>query len=90
MTERRFRVDISPAAGRQLRRLPPGDAARLRAPILALAMDPRPPGVSKLAEIDFWRVRVGDMRVIYAIDDEALVVVILWVARRSESTYRRP
>jgi mRNA interferase RelE/StbE len=90
VTERRFRVDISPAAGRQLRRLPPGDAARLRAPILALAIDPRPPGVSKLTETDFWRLRIGDLRVIYAIDEAALLVVVLRVARRSESTYRRP
>jgi mRNA-degrading endonuclease RelE of RelBE toxin-antitoxin system len=43
----------------------------------------------KLAESDFWRVRVGDLRVIHAIDDGANLVVVLKVARRSESTYRR-
>jgi mRNA-degrading endonuclease RelE of RelBE toxin-antitoxin system len=37
----------------------------------------------------FWRVRAGELRVIYAIDDEAEVVVILQAARRSESTHRR-
>lgn len=89
MTERRYRVEIAPAAGRQLRRLPPGDAARLRGPILALAFDPRPPGVAKLIDTDFWRLRSGDLRVIYLIEDAERLVVILRVARRSESTYRR-
>jgi mRNA interferase RelE/StbE len=89
VTERRYRVEISPAAGRQLRRLPPGDAARLRAPILALAIDPRPPGSAKLRDSEFWSVRTGQLRVIYAIDDAERLVVILRVARRSEGTYRR-
>jgi mRNA interferase RelE/StbE len=83
------RVEIAPAAQRQLRRLPPGDAARLRGPILALAIDPRPAGAAKLARTEFWRLRIGDLRIIYAIDDSADVVVVLKVARRSESTYRR-
>ena len=89
MSEGSHRVELAPAAQRQLRRLPPGDAARLRGPILALAADPRPPGVAKLAGTDFWRVRVGDLRVIYLIDDPDGRVVVVRVARRSESTYRR-
>jgi mRNA interferase RelE/StbE len=86
---RGYRVDLAPAAQRQLRRLPPGAAASLRGPILALGLDPRPPGATKLAGTDFWRVRVGDLRVIYAIDDDKALVVVVRVARRSESTYRR-
>ena len=89
MSESGRRVELAPTAQRQLRRLPPGDAARLRGPILALAIDPRPPGVVKLAGTDFWRLRVGDLRIIYFIDDAANLVVVLRVARRSESTYRR-
>jgi mRNA interferase RelE/StbE len=82
-------VDLAPAAQRQLRRLPPGSTAVVRAPILALALDPRPPGSTKLSGTDLWRLRVGDMRVIYAIDDAISLVIVLGVARRSESTYRR-
>ncbi len=88
MTDRR-RVELAPAAQRQLRRLPPGDAARLRGPILALALDPRPSGASKLTDTDYWRLRVGDLRIVYLIDDDAGLVVVLKVARRSESTYRQ-
>lgn len=89
MSEGRYRVDIAPAAQRQLRRLPPGDAARLRGPIQALAMAPRPTGAAKLTGTDFWRIRVGDLRIVYLIDDEDRLVVVLKLARRSESTYRR-
>ena len=61
----------------------------MRGPILALAIGLRPPGAAKLAETQFWRLRVGDLRVIYSVDDAASLVVVLKVARRSESTYRR-
>jgi mRNA interferase RelE/StbE len=83
------RVELSPAAQRQLRRLPPGDAARLRGPILALAHDERPPGAVKLVGTDFWRLRIGDLRVVYLIEPSTNLIVVLRVARRSESTYRR-
>jgi mRNA interferase RelE/StbE len=83
------RVEIAPAAQRQLRRLPPGAASRLRGPILALGLEPRPPGAVRLAGSELWRIRVGDLRAIYAIDDSARLVVVLRVARRAESTYRR-
>jgi len=89
VSEGSFRVELAPAAQRQLRRLPPGVAASLRGPILALGLDPRPPGAAKIEATAFWRLRVGDLRVIYAIDERAGLVVVLRVARRSESTYRR-
>lgn len=88
MTAARYRVEISPAAAGEIRRLPPGDAARLRGPILALAIEPRPLGVAKITGSEFWRLRVGELRIVYLIDDDANLVVVLRVARRSESTYR--
>ena len=89
MSEGGYRVEVSPAAQRQLRRLPPLDAARLRGPILGLAIEPRLPGVVKLAGSDFSRLRVGELRIIYLMEDASRLVVVLKVARRSESTYRR-
>lgn len=86
----RYRVDLSPAASRQLRKLPPGDAARLRGPILALALEPRPAWSTKLTGTDLWRLRFGALRVVYAIDDAEQLVAILRVARRNESMYRMP
>ena len=89
MNDAPWRVELAPGAQPQLRRLPPGDAARLRGPILALAIDPRPPGVAKLAGTQYWRLRVGELRVVYVIDEPRRLIVVLKVARRSESTYRR-
>jgi mRNA interferase RelE/StbE len=85
----RYRVDLAPAAQRQLRRLPPGDAARLRTPILALRFEPRPPGAVKLTGTEVFRLRAGELRLVYAIEDDERLVVVLRVARRAESTYRR-
>jgi mRNA interferase RelE/StbE len=88
LTERRGRVVLGPAAQREIRRLPPGDAARLRGPILALGIDRRPPGSRKLSGTEFWRLRVGELRIVYMVEGDGTVVV-LRAARRSESTYRR-
>lgn len=84
----RYRVELAPAAQRELARLPPGTAAQLRPPILALALNPRPVGVVKLTATDFWRMRIGTLRIIYSVNDAARLVVVLRVARRSERTYR--
>jgi mRNA interferase RelE/StbE len=89
VSERPWRVELAPAAQRQLRKLPPDATARLRGPILALARDPRPATAARLAGGPFWRLRLGDLRIIYAIDEDRRLVVVVRVARRSESTYRR-
>jgi mRNA interferase RelE/StbE len=56
--------------------------------ILALADDPRPPGCTRLRGRNDWRIRVGNYRIVYGIDDERRVVEILRVAYRSD-VYRR-
>ena len=89
MSRRPYDVELAPAAQRELRRLPPGDAARLRGPILSLAFNPRPPGVVKLTGSELWRLRIADLRVIYFVDEPERQVVVLRVARRAERTYRR-
>ena len=89
MTERSpYRVELSRNAQRQLKRLPARDAAALRGPILALGWVQRPPGATRLPDRDYWRLRIGELRIIYAIDDKRLLVIVLRVARRNEQTYR--
>jgi mRNA interferase RelE/StbE len=63
---------------------------RLAGAIELLAIDPRPPGAAMLrgGVRQRWRVRIGDYRVIYAIEDAELVVLVLRIAHRSE-VYRR-
>jgi mRNA interferase RelE/StbE len=54
----------------------------------ALAIDPRPPGAARLAGRDNLRVRVGDHRVVYAVDDLDGLVIVARIAHRRE-VYRR-
>lgn len=80
-----YRIELSSAARRQLRRLTPGMQARIRTRIDALAEDPRPPGCEKLAAgRGEYRIRVGDHRVIYEIHDEVLLVLVIEVGHRRE------
>jgi len=61
---------------------------RIDREILRLKEDPRHAGAVKL-ERNLFRVRSGDGRVIYAVFDQARLVQIARIARRSEKTYRR-
>jgi mRNA interferase RelE/StbE len=85
-----YTVRISPAAQRQFRALPTGVQDRIQPKIDALAQDPRPPGAKKLAaETELYRIRIGDHRVVYAIQDDALLVRVLAVGHRSDIYKRR-
>jgi len=61
---------------------------RIGKAIDALAADPRPPGAVKLAGHDDFRIRVGDYRVVYAVDDTERLVLFARIAHRRE-VYRR-
>lgn len=88
-----LRVELTPAAVRQLRRLRGVEALGLRGVILALGEDPYPSGSGKLAGSDLWRLRVridgAPWRVVYQVREESGVVVVARIARRDEATYRR-
>ena len=72
-----------------MRSLPRAAQVRIAPKIEALADEPRPPGVKKLAgEEELYRIRVGDYRVIYAIEDAELVVLVVMVGDRKD-VYRR-
>ena len=69
--------------------LEPSLAARILTRIEALGAEPRPAGCRKLRGAnDLWRLRIGDYRVIYMIDDDVLLVVVVTVGHRRE-VYRR-
>ena len=79
-----YRVEFTSAAARQVRKLDRPVRARLL-DIELLAHSPRPDGVKKLASTEnAWRIRVGDYRIIYSIEDDILVVTVVRVAHRRE------
>lgn len=72
-----YRVEILPAAVRSIRKLPPEAKRRIQAAVDLLADDPRPPAAKKLTGRSEWRVRTGDYRILYRIQDEVLLVVVV-------------
>lgn len=85
----RYSIQILPGAERALAALEKPLRLRIAARIDALATNPRPPGIKKLHDQDnAWRLRVGEYRVIYEIQDRRLVVVVVKVGHRRE-IYRR-
>lgn len=86
---RRYRVELTPAARRDLRSLPREVLRRIDPQISALAEEPRPPGARKLAGAEhLYRVRVGAYRIVYEVQDAVVVVTIVRVAHRRD-VYRR-
>ena len=80
----RYRIELRPAAVRALRKLDAPVARRLQAAIALLAEDPRPPASRPLRGRPAWRVRVGDYRVIYTIEDDVLLVVVVTLGHRRD------
>ncbi len=84
-----YRVEVAPAALREIRKLDPPTRRRIQAAIELLADQPRPSGAQKLVGGEGeWRVRTGDYRIIYEIHDNTLLVLVLAAGHR-RNIYRR-
>ncbi len=84
-----YEVRLRRAAQKGLDNLPEPDYETVAEAIATLEENPRPPRVKKLADSGLWRIRVGQHRIVYAIDDEAQLVTIVRVARRKERAYMK-
>jgi mRNA interferase RelE/StbE len=80
-------VRIREDAQKQLDKLSEPVRKRIVRVIIKLQEEPRPQGVRKIVDSVFWRIRVGRFRVIYTIDDERQIIIIVRVSKRDESTY---
>jgi len=83
-----FRLVTKRSAAKEIERLP---TKKLRRAIVrriqSLADEPRPPGCVKLSGADKYRIRIGDYRILYRIDGDELIVVVVRVAHR-KNAYR--
>jgi mRNA interferase RelE/StbE len=80
-----YRVALARSAEKELQRLPSALVTRIVPRLEQLATEPRPPGCKKLRGGDKeWRIRIGDYRVVYEIDDDARAVDVTRIAHRSE------
>ena len=80
-----WKVELTPAAVRQLRKLDGSVRRRIVTAIDRLAVTPRPAGVKALTDHPgLLRIRTGDYRVVYTLRDEQLVVLVIAAAHRRE------
>ncbi|MGH9447640.1 MAG: type II toxin-antitoxin system RelE family toxin [Terriglobia bacterium] len=83
-----YDVRIKPSAAKELDTIPKKDRQRLVLRITELASDPRPEGCQKLSGEDDYRIRQGDYRVVYSIDEREKIIRILKIGHRRD-VYRR-
>lgn len=81
-----YRVEFAASAAKEFRALPHREKQRIESAIDVLRENPRPSRVRKLrAEEDLYRIRVGSHRVVFAVDDKALLILVTRVRHRSEA-----
>ncbi len=82
----KYSIEFSPTALKQLKQMPTRDSKKIVAKIETLETDPRPHGYKKLVFYsDYFRIRVGNYRIIYQIDDPLLIVSIAEVSDRRDA-----
>ena len=85
----RYRLEIKRSAAREIEAIPNrADRRRVIERIRSLADDPRPPGCRKLSGRNLYRIRQGRYRILYTVEDDLLVLLVVRVRDREE-VYRR-
>ncbi len=83
--EGRYKVEFSRRAAREFGRLALQDQRRVARKIDVLAVEPRPDGCAKLEGFkSAFRIRVGDFRIVYEVDDEARIITVARVGSRGQ------
>ena len=80
----RYRVLIKTSAAKELEALPTKDRRLVAKRILALGDDPRPPGCQKLSGDEKYRIRQGPYRILYTVEDDKVVVVVVKIGHRRD------
>jgi mRNA interferase RelE/StbE len=79
-----YRIVFKKSVAKDLRPIPQKDTRRILKRIDSLAEDPRPPGVEKLSSDEKYRIRQGNYRILYIIEDEIITVTIVKVGHRRD------
>ena len=80
----KFRIEIKRSAVKELRKISSADLKRIVAKIGSLAEDPRPADSIKLSADEKYRLRCGDYRILYLIEDQVLIVYVIKVGHRKD------
>lgn len=80
----RYEVGFDPGARREFARLPEAAKKAVKRAVDRLSDDPRPHGAKKMADLDAYRIRVGVYRVVYSIEDDRLLILVVQVGHRKD------
>lgn len=80
-----YSLFLKPSVERDIRGFPRKDAQRIDARLLELKEDPRPLGCKKLSGKDQYRIRQGDYRILYTVDDELHIVRVFQIVHRRDA-----
>ncbi len=84
-----YRVTVKKSVAKDLNGIPKKDVRRILAAIRALADQPRPPGSKKLSGQERYRLRQGNYRILYSIEDDQLIVCVVRVGNRIAARFTR-
>jgi len=84
----RYSIRFRTSVRKDLRKIPKADVQRIMARIESLADNPRPPRAEMLTGDDKYRIRQGNYRILYTVEDDALIVCVVKVGHRRE-VYRK-
>ena len=79
-----YELQIRPSAVKELEKLPRKNRPKIVQKIRALAGNPSPHGCEKLSAEEKYRIRQGDYRVVYSVDDDERVILVVKVGHRKE------
>ncbi len=79
-----YKVELRRRVQDKLDSLPESDREMVTGALLSLEEDPRPRGVEKIRRKELWRVRKGDYRVVYNVDDDARIVTVVRIGHRKD------
>jgi mRNA interferase RelE/StbE len=79
-----YSLVVKKSAERELRAIPKTDLRRITERLRGLTSNPRPPGCEKFSGHDQYRIRQGDYRMVYVIDDDTRVVTLVKIGHRRD------
>jgi len=80
----KYKIYIKPTAAKELEKIPERDVYRIIKKIQNLSSNPRPHGCEKLSSEEKYRVRQGNYRILYSIEDDKLIVLVIKIGHRKD------
>lgn len=85
----RYKIKIKSTAKKELSKLPKNDLKKVIRKIRSLSLNPRPSGCEKLSGEEKYRIRQGNYRIVYSIEDDRLIVVVVKIGHRKDVYKKR-